>query len=113
MSKIYELSLILMHLNRNLNTAFYAVIAFSYEKEQFKVFIKISLFGTFIMEKREKKCVAGHESDKLIESYSAQPVIVRVIFHYQAIYKINSCKYRQVEPVLTDGPHYFFFLFFL
>ena len=33
MSKIYKLSLILMHLNRNLNTAFYAGIAVSYEKE--------------------------------------------------------------------------------
>ena len=55
MSKIYELSLILMHLNRNLNTAFYAVIAVSYEKEYFKVFMKISLFWRFQHgEKREK-----------------------------------------------------------
>ena len=46
-----------MHLNRNLNTAFYAVIAVSYEKEHFKVFMKISLFWRFKHgEKREKKC---------------------------------------------------------
>ena len=32
-----------MHLNRNLNTAFYAGIAVSCEKEYFKVFMKISL----------------------------------------------------------------------
>ena len=55
MSKIYKLSLILMHLNRNLNTAFYVVIAVSYEKEYFKVFMKIRLFWYFQHgEKREK-----------------------------------------------------------
>ena len=55
MSKIYKLSLILMHLNRNLNTAFYAGIAVSYEKEYFKVFMKISLFWYFQHgEEREK-----------------------------------------------------------
>ena len=55
MSKIYKLSLILMHLNRNLNTAFYAVIAVSYEKEYFKVFMKIRLVWFFQHgEKREK-----------------------------------------------------------
>ena len=44
-----------MHLNRNLNTAFYAGIAVSYEQEYFKVFIKISLFWRFQHgEKREK-----------------------------------------------------------
>ena len=102
-----------MHLNRNLNKAFYAGIAVSYEKEYFKVFMRITFFGAFSMEKRETKSVASHESDKLIESYSAQPAIVRVIFHYQAIYKLNSCKFRQVQPVLTDGPPYFSFLFFL
>ena len=59
MSKIYELSLIFTHLNRNLNTVFYAVvIVVSYGKEYFKVFTKTSLFLlniTFSMEKREKK----------------------------------------------------------
>ena len=44
MSKIYELSLIFTHLNRSLNTVFYAVIAVSYGKEYFKVFMKTSLF---------------------------------------------------------------------
>ena len=35
-------------------------------------------------EEKEKKGSAGHESDKLIESYNAQPTIeqVRVIFDY-------------------------------
>ena len=69
---------------------------------------------TFNMEKREKKSISGHESDKLIESYSAQPTKVRVIFDYQAIYKFNLSEIRStVQPVLTDGPHYFFYLFFL
>ena len=112
MSKIYELSLTLMHLNRNLNTPFYAVITVSYEKEYLKVFMKINFFWYFQHGEKREKCVGGHESDKLIESYSAQPATVPVIFHYQAIYKFNSCKFRQVQPVLTDGPHYFFFLFF-
>ena len=63
--------------------------------------------------KREKS-VSSHESNKLIESYTAQPTKVRVIFDYQAIYKFNSRKIRSmVQPVLTDGPHYFFYLFFL
>ena len=70
-----------MHLNRNLNTAFYAGIAVSYEKEYFKVFMKISILWYFQHGEEREKCVAGHESDKLIESYSAQPAIVRVIFH--------------------------------
>ena len=52
MSKICELSLIFMHLNRSLNTVFNAVIAVSYGKECFKVLTKISLFS---MKKRENK----------------------------------------------------------
>ena len=61
MSKIYELSLILMHLNRNLNTAFYAVIAaaVSYEKEYFKVFMKISLFRRFQHGGKREKMRSG------------------------------------------------------
>ena len=55
------------------------------KKNTSKCLWKEAFFGTLSMEKREKKSVAGHESDKLIESYSAQPAIVRVIFHYQAI----------------------------
>ena len=54
MSKIYEFSLIFMHLNRNLSKVFYAVIAVSYGKEYFKVFMKISLFCCFHGEEREK-----------------------------------------------------------
>jgi len=58
MTKIYELSLIFMHfmhLNRNLNTAFYAVIAVSYGKEYFKVVYENKPFCYFQHgEKREK-----------------------------------------------------------
>ena len=55
MSKIYEFSLIFMHLNRNLSKVFYAVIAVSYGKEYFKVFMKISLLWYFQHgEEREK-----------------------------------------------------------
>ena len=31
---------------------------------------------------------------------------VPAIFDYQAIY--NSSKYRSAQPVVTDGPHYFY-----
>ena len=55
MSKIYEFSLIFMYLNRNLSKVFYAVIAVSYGKEYFKVFMKISLFCYFLGEEREKQ----------------------------------------------------------
>ena len=85
---------------------------------------KICLFWYFQHGEKREKGVAGHESDKLIEQYSAQPTIkkkcsgvpyhratVRVIFDYQAIY--NLSKFRSDQPVLTDGPHYFFYLFFL
>ena len=97
-----------MYLNRNLNTVFYAVIAVSYGKEYLKVFTKISLFVTFSMEKREKKSVAGHESDKLIESYSVRVqqtdrAKIRVIFDYQAIYKHKMSRSWLVQPVLTDA----------
>ena len=81
-----------MHLNRNLNTVFYAVVTVSYGKEHFKVFWKISLFFTVSVEKREKK-IAGHESDKLIESKKCATnyrAAGRVFFDYQAIY--NSKK---------------------
>ena len=44
---------------------------------------------------------------------SAQPNKVGVIFDYPAIYNFNLSKSRSGEPVLTDGPHYFFYLFFL
>ena len=108
---IEELSLIFIHFNRNKDTVFYAVIAVSYGKEHFRVFTKISFFVTFSMEKREKKSVADHESNELIESYSAHPVTVRVIFDYHVIYKLNSSTLRSVQPLLTDGPHYFFYLF--
>ena len=59
MSKIYELSLIFTHLNRNLNTVFYAVIVVSYGKEYFRSNVyenkPFLLNITFSMEKREKK----------------------------------------------------------
>ena len=75
----------------NLITVLYAVIAVRYGKENFKVFKKICLFCYFHHGEKREKSVAGHErheSDKLIESYSAQPnyrATVRVIFDYQAI----------------------------
>ena len=80
MSKIYELSLIFTHLNRNLNTVFYAVIVVSYGKEYFKVLRKQAFFVKHYVqygEEREKnkKASAGHERDKLIESYNVQPTI--------------------------------------
>ena len=57
----------------NLITVLYAVIAVSYGKENFKVFTKICLFCYFHHGEKREKCVAGHKSDKLIDSYSALP----------------------------------------
>ena len=96
-----------MHLNRNLNTVFYAVIAVSYGKEYLKVFTKISLFCYFQHGEKREKRRSGHESDKLIESYSVrvQPTdraTIRVI-DYQAIYKHKMSRSRSVQPVLTDA----------
>ena len=48
-----------MHLNRNLSTAFYAGIAVSYEKEYFKVFMKISLLWYFQHEEEREKKLSG------------------------------------------------------
>ena len=48
----------------------YAVVAVSYGKENFKVFTKICLFCYFQHGEKREKRVAGHKSDKLIESYS-------------------------------------------
>ena len=55
------------------------------------------------MEKREKKRVAGHESDKLIESYNAQPAAVRVIFDYQTTNKFNQSNSGQFNLFLQMG----------
>ena len=90
------------------------------EKAYLKVFKKISLFCYFQHgEKREKmrRCVEGHESDKLIESYSLQPTIeqqfVSSSISKRFISLIKSSKFLSVLLVLSDGPHYFFYLFFL
>ena len=55
MTKIYELSLIFMLLNRNLNTAFYAVIAVSYGKEYFKVVYENKPFLLLSAWRKERK----------------------------------------------------------
>ena len=55
MTKIYELSLIFMHLNRNLNTAFYAVIAVSYGKEYFIVVYENKPFLLLSAWRKERK----------------------------------------------------------
>ena len=55
MTKIYELRLIFMHLNRNLNTAFYAVIAVSYGKEYFKVVYENKPFLLLSAWRKERK----------------------------------------------------------
>ena len=57
----------------NLITVLYATTAVSHGKENFKVFTKICLFCYFEHGEKREKSVAGHENDKLIESYSAQP----------------------------------------
>ena len=62
-----------------------AVIAVSYGKENFKVFTKICLFCYFQHGEKREKSVAGHESDKLIESYSAQPTTEQ---QFESIYFI-------------------------
>ena len=56
MSKMFELSFIFMHLNRNLNTVFLW-------KRILPVFTKISLFCYIQHGEKREKSVAGHEND--------------------------------------------------
>ena len=75
-------------------------------KEYLKVFTIISIFSYFQHREKREKSVAGHESDKLIESYSVEPTDrakIRVIFDYQAIYKHKMSRSQSVQPVLTDA----------
>ena len=98
MSKIYEFSLIFIHLNRNLKTVFYAVIAVSCGKEYFKVFTKIGLF--LLLSVWRKKRVAGQEGDKLIESYNEQPTIEKqfesssIIRWFMNLAQVNSGQFN-------------------
>ena len=96
-------------------TVLYAVIAVRYGKENFKVSSKICLFCYFHHGEKRERSVAGHESDKLIESYSAQPTTEQQFESYSTIGPFKS--FTQVNPVsqpaLTDGPYYFFYLSFL
>ena len=73
MGKIFELSFIFMHLNRNLNTVFSRIHSCQLWKRILQVFTKISLFCYIQHGEKREKSVAGHENDSLIESYSAQP----------------------------------------
>ena len=110
-----------MHLNRNLNTVFYAVIAVLYGKEYFKVFTKISLFVTFSGEKRGEKFLAGHESDKLIESYSEQPTIEQqfesssIIGRFMSLARVNSGQFNlllQMGLIISSTFSFYDFLSF-
>ena len=74
----------------NLITVLYAVIAVRYGKENFNVFSKICLFCYFQHGEKREKSVAGHESDKLIESYSAQPTTEQQFESYSIIRRFNS-----------------------
>lgn len=64
MSKIYELSLIFMLLDRNLNTGFYTVKVVSYGKEYFEVFSKNK--PLLLLSVWRKESIVSHESNKLI-----------------------------------------------
>ena len=74
----------------NLITVLYAVIAVRYGKENFKVFTKICFFCYFQHGKKREKSLEGHESDKLIESYSAQPTTEQQFESYSIIRRFNS-----------------------
>ena len=84
----------------NLITVLYATIAVCYGKENFKVFTKICLFCYFQHGEKREKSVAGHESDKLIESYSAQPTTEQqfesysIIRRFKSLTQVNSGQYK-------------------
>ena len=84
----------------NLITVLYATIAVSYGKENFKVFTKICLFCYFQHGEKREKSVACHESDKLIESYSAQPNTEQqfesysIIRRFKSLTQVNSGQYK-------------------
>ena len=98
----------------NLITFLYTTIAVSYGKENFKVFTKICLFCYLQHGEKREKSVVGHGSDKLIESYSEQPTTEQqfesysIIRPFKSLTQINPVS----QPVLTDGPYYFFYLSF-
>ena len=98
----------------NLITVLYAVIAVSYGEENFKVFTNICLFCYFQHGEKREKSVAGHESDKLIESYSAQPTTEQQFESYsiirglKSLTQVNSgqstCSYRWALLFLLPFP---------
>ena len=94
----------------NLNTVLYAVIAVSYGKENFKVFTKICLFCYLHHGEKREKSVAGHESDKLIESYSAQPTTEQQFESYsinrrfKSLTQVNSGQYKWALLFLLPFP---------
>ena len=94
----------------NLITVLYAVIAVSYGKENFKVFTKICLFCYFQHGEKREKSVAGHESDKLIESYGVQPTTEQqfesysIIRRFKSLTQVNSGQYKWALLFLLPFP---------
>ena len=94
----------------NLITVLYAVITVSYGKENFKVFTKICLFCYFQHGEKREKSVAGHESDKLIESYSALPTTEQqfesysIIRRFKSLTQVNSGQYKWALLFLLPFP---------
>ena len=94
----------------NLITVLYAVIAVRYGKENFKVFTKICFFCYFQHGKKREKSLEGHESDKLIESYSAQPTTEQqfesysIIRRFKSLTQVNSGQYKGALLFLLSFP---------
>ena len=94
----------------NLITVLYATIAVSYGKENFKVFTKICLFCYFQNGEKREKSVACHESDKLIESYSAKPTTEQqfesysIIRRFKSLTQVNSGQYKWALLFLLPFP---------
>ena len=85
------------------------VTAVSYGNEYYEVF-KQAIFMLLSAWRKGGKSVTGHERDKLIKSYSAQPTIdyratVQVIFHCQVINNSqtipvsSTCSYSRASLV--------------
>ena len=102
----------------NLITVLYAVIAVSYGEENFKVFTNICLFCYFQHGEKREKSVAGHESDKLIESYSAQPTTEQqfesysIIRRFKSLTQVNSGQYKWALLFLLPTFPFYDFLSF-
>ena len=100
-----------LNINAFLQTLEYSFFmqSLSAMKKITNIVFKICHFCVTTRRNEKKKCKMGYESDKLIESYSAQRSMTTIEQQFESSSIVrwfyNSSKFRSVQPVLTAGPH--------